>query len=121
MIQSEAIRERYLRDGLQTRLGGLAANLARIASFADRPTEGGSYSAAVAHLLEESKWFIEWNGTTAPLETQAELVELQIQLAVWHRAWEQRRMDERRRREMIEQARAWSNRLLELSGLLENA
>ena len=119
-MQLEAIRERYLRDGLLIRLGGLAANLARIVSFANQPHETGKYSGAVAYLLEESKWFIEWNGPDAPLETQAELVQLQIQLAVWHRAWTQRRMDESQRREMITQARVWSDRVLEFSGLLTN-
>jgi hypothetical protein len=117
-MQLEAIRARYLRDGLPTRLGGLAANLARIVSFANQPNETGNYSSAVAHLLEESKWFIEWNGPDAPLETQAELAQLQIQLAVWHRAWTQRRMDESQRQEMIAQSRVWSDRVLELSGLL---
>jgi hypothetical protein len=119
-MQLGAIRERYLRDGLPTRLGGLAANLARIVSFTNQPNETGKYSAAVGHLLHESEWFIEWNGPDAPLETQAELVQLQIQLAVWHLAWTQRRMDESQRREMIAQARVWSDRVLELSGLLAN-
>jgi hypothetical protein len=118
MMQFEMIRERYLRDGLQLRSGGLAANLARIVSCADQPNETGKYSEAVAHLLEESQWFIEWNGPDAPLETQAELAQLQIRLAVWHRVWTQRRMDASRRREMIAQARIWSDRVLELSGLL---
>ena len=119
MTQLETIRERYLRDGLHIRLGGLAANRARAASFAGPPTKAGNYPAAVAHLLEESKWFIEWNSPDASLETQAELVQLQIQLAVWHQAWTQRRMNESRRQEMITQARVWSDQVLELSGLLQ--
>ena len=84
-MQVATIRERYLRDELPIRLGGLAANLARIVSFAGQPHETGKYPSTVEHLLEESEWFIEWNGPDAPLETQTELVELQIQLAVWRR------------------------------------
>ena len=117
-MQVATTRERYLRDGLPIRLGGLAANLARIVSFAGQPHETGKYPSTVEHLLEESEWFIEWNGPDAPLETQTELVELQIQLAVWRRTWTQRRMDEAQRREMIARARVWSDRVLELSGLL---
>lgn len=84
MTRLEAIRERYLRDELNIRLGGLAANLARIASF----SSGTKQHASVEYLLEESKWFIEWNVPDASPEIQSELVELQIQLAVWHRAWQ---------------------------------
>ena len=115
MTRLDAVRERYMQDGLETRLGGLAANLARLASFSGRMKQHGS----VEYLLEESKWFIEWNISDASLEIQAELVELQIQLAVWHRAWQQGRMDGDRLHEMISQTRAWSDRLLERSGLLK--
>jgi len=115
MTRFDVIRERYLRDGLNLRLGGLAANLARLASFSSRMKPHKS----VEYLLEESKWFIEWNVPDASLEVQAELVALQIQLAVWHRAWQQGRMEGSRLHEMISQARAWSSRILELSGYRE--
>lgn len=51
------IRECYLRDELPTRLGGLAANLARIKSFSSHPAD----RELVESLLEESKFFIEWS------------------------------------------------------------
>lgn len=75
------IRERYLRDTLPIRLGGLAANLSRIKSFA-------AYDAgrdAVESLIDESKFFIEWTAAEADSSVAAELVELQVQLACWHR------------------------------------
>ncbi len=115
MTRLDAVRERYMRDGLEIRLGGLAANLARLASFSGRMKHHGS----VEYLLEESKWFIEWIVPDATPEIQAELVGLQIQLAVWHRAWQQGRMEGDRLDEMIAQAHAWSDRLLERSGLLK--
>ena len=80
---SEAIRQRFLRDPLPIRLGGLAADLARIASFSENPMNHG----AVAGLLEESKYFAEWAASEAPLETQAALAELQVTVAVWERGW----------------------------------
>ncbi|MBI3611371.1 MAG: hypothetical protein HY204_11830 [Nitrospirae bacterium] len=81
MTRLDAVRERYMRDGLEIRLGGLAANLARLASFSGRMKHHGS----VEYLIEESKWFIEWMISDTPPEMQADLVDLQIQLAVWHR------------------------------------
>ena len=80
---SELVRERFLRDPLPIRLGGLAADLARIASFSENPAN----RRAVASLLEEGKYFAEWIAPDAPLDTQAALAELQILLAVWERSW----------------------------------
>ena len=77
------IRERYLRDDLPVRLGGLAANLSRIRSFANHD----SNREAVESILDESKFFIEWSALESAIDTAAELVELQIQLACWQRRW----------------------------------
>ncbi|MBI3596554.1 MAG: hypothetical protein HY203_05310 [Nitrospirae bacterium] len=115
MTRLDAVRERYMQDGLEIRLGGLAANLARLASFSSRLKNHRS----VEYLLEESKWFIEWMVPDASPEMQAELADLQIQLAVWHRAWQQGKLEGGRLDEMIAQAHAWSDRLLERSGLLK--
>ena len=80
---AEQTRRRLLRDPLPNRLGALAADLARIASFSDNPANHG----AVASLLEEGKFFAEWIALDAPLETQAVLAELQVTLALWERRW----------------------------------
>ncbi len=104
-----AIRDRYLQDPLPIRLGGLAADLARIASWADNPKN----HRAVASLLEEGKYFCEWAAPDAPFEIQEVLAEVQLQLACWHRRWLSGEPDPR----MPEEAQRWSDRLLELSGL----
>lgn len=114
MRDRTAIRERYLRDELPVRLGGLAANLARIKSFSDHP----DHRDVVESLLDESKFFIEWIVPDAGLDLQEKLVELQIQLARWQRAWADIWADPVRRTAIAEQARAWSERVLEISGLL---
>ena len=80
---SEVVRERFLRDPVQIRLGGLAADLARIASFGEHPAN----RQAVASLLEEGKYFAEWTAADAPVETQAALADIQLALAVWERHW----------------------------------
>ena len=77
-----SLRERYLHDNLPVRLGGLAANLRRIGSFSHHPANGD----AVASQVDESKYFIEWTAAEAEVETAAQLVELQVQLARWQQA-----------------------------------
>lgn len=108
------VRDRYLRDSLPVRLGGLAANLARIRSFSDH----AGHRDVVARLLEESRWFIEWTAPDVQLPAQVILVECQRQLARWHVSWGEIWLDPRRRAEVAEQAGLWSQRVLEMSGLL---
>jgi len=109
-----AIRERYLRDGLPTRLGGLAANLGRIKSFASH----GASDKAVESLVDESRHFIEWTAAEAEVNTAAELVELQVQLAGWKLGWPRIWEDPSLRNQVAEEAGIWSQRVLKMSGLL---
>ena len=109
-----SIRERYLRDTLPVRLGGLAANLSRIKSFAAHDASRD----AVESMIAESKFFIEWTAAEAEVNTAAELVELQVQLARWQRNWSRIWADHDQRRKVAEQSAAWSQRVLEMSGLL---
>lgn len=107
-------KERYMRDPLPTRLGGLAANLARVKSFSKNPAN----QKAVFDLFEESKHFIEWTAQDAEIGTTVELIELQLQIAVWQNQW-QKNWDDEDNRELVAQTSAdWSRRLLERSGLL---
>jgi hypothetical protein len=108
------IRERYLRDALPIRLGGIAANLARIKSFSNH---AANY-VVVESLLDESKFFIEWTALDAEVNVAAELVELQIQLARWQRSLARIWADPTQRMQIAEQSRFWSERVLDLSGLL---
>ena len=106
----DRIRERYLRDPLDRRLGGLAADLARIASSSRNPKNHD----AVAYLLDEGKHFAEWTVPGAPVETQAVLAEIQLELALWERAWHRGEMAI----EMQERAERRSEELLKLAGLV---
>jgi hypothetical protein len=115
MKDRAAIRERYLRDNLPVRLGGLAANLSRVKSFV---THGVS-SDVVESLLDESKFFIEWTAAQAEHHAAAELVELQVQLARWQHKWATIWADPVQRKQVAEQASGWSARVLEMSGLLQ--
>lgn len=111
-----SIRERYLRDSVPVRLGGLAANLRRIKSFSGQEAN----RAAVERLIDESKFFIEWTAREAEIDTAAALVELQVQLARWQCNWTKIWTDPAQRGQIAEQSRAWSDRILDLSGLMNS-
>ena len=83
MRDPRRLRERYLRDPLPIRLAGLAADLGRIAASA-RCTGG---EASVVEMLEESQHMIEWTAQEAELEIAAELVDIQVMLSLWRKAW----------------------------------
>jgi hypothetical protein len=106
----EIIKKRYLQDDLPTRLGGIAANIARIASWSSDPADW----EAVHSMLEESKFFIEWTAPEAPLNVQALLVELQIQLALWYLIWPKVYTDPQEREKLSKLARTWSQNVLML-------
>lgn len=114
MRDYRVIQERYVRDGLPIRLGGLAANLARIKSFSGHAEN----REAVEGPIDESKLFIEWTAPEAAIETAAELAELQLQLAAWQRSWMSIWSDTLQRMQVAEQSGKWSERILNMSGLL---
>jgi len=117
MKDLSAIRTRYVRDPLPVRLGGLAADLARIASFSRNPAN----LVPVADLMREAAHFIEWCAPESDLESQVTLLELQRHLARWRVRLSQRFPDQTWRGRVIAEARQWSQRMLEMSGLLAEA
>ena len=114
MKNQKAIRARYLRDDPPTRLAGLAANLLRIKSFADR---NASHEVVVS-LIEESKHLIEWTAGEFETDMAAQLVALQVELAGWQLQWPQVGGDPEARSRVAQQAASWSNHVMEMSGLL---
>jgi hypothetical protein len=115
MKNLEAICTRYLQQDKARRIGGLAANLARIASFADNRNN----LKAVETILEESKFLIEWIAPDLPLDVQTKLVELQIQLSFWHLKFPEISQNPESLKNLIAQASAWSKEILKLSGLVK--
>jgi hypothetical protein len=102
---------RFMQDPPPIRLGGLAANLARIASFADNP----SHRQAVLDLIEESKWFIEWAAPTTEVHVAARLAEMQLSLALLESRMRSGGTDSAA---IICDAQSWSEEVLAMSGLL---
>jgi hypothetical protein len=117
MKDRTALRERFLRFSLPIQLGNLASNLARIDAWSDDVRA----QQIVEHLIDESKFFIEWAAPGAELEQQFALVDLQRRLVRWQFAWSEIWNDSARRAAVAAEARQWSNRILAMSGLLDAA
>jgi len=110
MHNLDQIKERYLKESLNMRLGHLASDLARIATFSDKN--------AIKDLIEESKFFIEWTLKEASFDAQVLLAEIQSKLALWERHFSAQNDNAAELEELRETARVWSEKLLEISGLL---
>jgi hypothetical protein len=117
MINQE-IRDRFLKDALPVRLGGLAADLARIVSFSSNVKS----AASVANLLEESRYFIELSVPTLlpdRVEEAARLVDIQRGLTGWLWIWHEKHNDPAMRTKLADQVQTWSDEVLAMSGLIE--
>jgi len=104
---------RYGRMTWQQRLGNLASTLAR--SSAVSQSEGTSIS--LPDLLREGMWIIEWSAADTPPDTLAELAPMQLELGLLRRAWERDAMAVQP--VLAYRTRLMSDRVLELSGLLD--
>lgn len=107
---SEQMRQRFLRDPWPIRLGNLASDLARIASSSDDEYE------YVASLLAESKCFAELAAPEVAPDIKAVLTELQTTIESWEQAW----VSGAPIVAMRSIARAESDKLLRLSGLIDD-
>ncbi|PJH75615.1 MAG: hypothetical protein CO064_05705, partial [Anaerolineae bacterium CG_4_9_14_0_8_um_filter_58_9] len=113
-VRQEKLRERFLRDPLPRRLGGLAATLGRISSSARKSTE----ATIVANLLDEAKHLIELTAADTPPETAAELVRIQTMISLWQRAWDEASQNPKQRLLLSVQAKDWSDKAVDFSGLV---
>jgi len=110
-------RERYLEQTLPTRLGGLAADLARIVSAAKIPA-----IQAVGDLINESRAFSEWSAPALlpeRVDDAARLVDIQRGLTYWYHRWQHIVNDLIEREKLSAQAQQWSDEVLKMSGLLD--
>jgi len=102
-----------MKDDLSVRLGGLAANLSRIKSFAGNEAN----QSLVESLIDESKHFIEWTAREAEIDTAAQLVEIQVELARWQFQMEFWSNPDHRK-QISEKSNIWSKQVLASSGLI---
>jgi hypothetical protein len=114
MKNKEKLRERFLRDPLPRRLGGLSATLGRISSSARESSD----PAQVIHLLDEAKHLIEWTAAETDPEIATELVAMQRLIVPWQKAWANTEATREQRTLLATQAKDWSDQTLEFSGLI---
>lgn len=109
----EKMRDRFMRDPLPRRLGGLAATLGRVSSVARKSSDPTN----VTRLMEEAKYMIEWTAAEAEPEIAAELVSMQTLINLWLRAWGSASQHKEQRTLLSVQAKHWSDLALDFSGL----
>ena len=114
MSYFEKLRERFMRDPLSRRLGGIAATLGRISSSARNSTD----SIIVADLLNEAKHLIEWTAAETEPETAAELVRMQTLITLWQGTWDEASQNSKQRILLSVQAKDWSDKVVDFSGLV---
>lgn len=114
MRDQEKLRERFFRDPLPRRLGGLAATFGRISSSARNSTD----PAIVSNLLNEAKHLIEWTAAETEPQTAAELVRIQTMISLWQRAWGEASQNPKQRLLLSVQAKDWSDKAMDFSGLV---
>lgn len=103
----------FQRDSVQNRLGHIASNLARVRTFCNN-----GYEKGVLSVIEQTKDFIEWTAAEIEPEQAEELVNIQVQLALWQLTWSNNWFDSNKRTEIAVKAGAYSDRVLDMSGLL---
>ena len=114
MKDKEKLRERFLRDPLPRRLGGIAATLGRISSSARKSSD----PVIVSNLLDEAKHLIEWTAAETSPETAAELVQMQIMISLWQHTWSEASQNPKQRVLLSVQAKDWSDKAVDFSGLI---
>ncbi|MDZ8068538.1 MAG: hypothetical protein RMY64_23390 [Nostoc sp. DedQUE08] len=98
------------------RLGHIASNLARLRTFCN-----SAYKEAVESVIDETICFIEWTAAEIEPEYAEELVNIEVQLARWRLTFNSIWSEESERKNMSEQASTWSERVLNMSGLLSQS
>lgn len=100
------MHERFIRDRSSVRLGNLASDLLRLNKWILMKHN----DQATVDLMRKIAWLMEWSGDMAI----AELADMQREICRWRRAWPA----EQERHILAVRAFQMSNRVLEMSGLL---
>jgi hypothetical protein len=69
-------------------------------------------------ILDEAKHLIEWTAAETEPEAAAELVHMQTMIALWQRAWDEASQNPKQRLLLSVQAKEWSDKAVDFSGLV---
>ncbi|MFZ5912481.1 MAG: hypothetical protein ACOYYU_20950 [Chloroflexota bacterium] len=114
MKNKEKLRERFLRDPLPRRLGGLAATLGRISSSARNSTDPDE----IVNLLEEAGHFIEWIVPETAPAIAAELKQMNIIIGMWKKSWVRARNIPQQRTLLAVQTKNWETMVRKFAGMI---
>lgn len=105
------IQARFMHDPVSRRLGGISSDLARLANLIK---SGSKDEALYRNLILELKLFTEW--TAGDLATEQQIIILELQRAL--SSWSERAPSSADVENVRCEATVWSDRLLEMSGLV---
>ncbi len=108
-------KARFQNEDIPHRLGHIASNLARVRSFFD-----SAFKKGIEVVIDETEWFIEWTAAEIEPEQAEELVNIQVQLARWQLNLDNILLEEPHRKEVVRVAEAYSQKVLNMSGLLDS-
>lgn len=111
MISIDELNERFAKDSVPVRLGGIASDLARLAGLMRSHTNN---SSSIENVLMELKLFTEWVAKDINLSAQETVLSLQRNLA----DWSLNGFTGARLNDIEKQAQNWSGAILDISGLL---
>ncbi len=102
--------QNFMRYPFERRLGNLAVNFNRIAEYATQTDKA-------LYFIQETKYLTDWCAIDSALETQLELQAAQRKLSKWSNHWEEISQTPEKTIQAQTEARAISQRLLEIAGL----
>lgn len=115
MRNQPEIQERFLKESPEMRLGHLASDLARIASFIEMQLK----TEAIKTVIEESKFFAEWAARDAKPEIQMFLAGIRGFLAQKELELNSLSSNQEWKKEVSQYVRACSDGLLKKAGLID--
>ncbi len=111
MISIGELKERFSKDPVPVRLGGIASDLARLAGLV---RSNANNPSSIENVLMELKLFTEWVAKDINLSAQETVLSLQRNLADWSLYG----FENAQSNDIEKQAQNWSNTILDISGLL---
>lgn len=111
-MERQKLYERFITLDWQQQLGNLASTLATLSQQSTNPKQ----DSLTSHLLREAALMIEWSASNVPQGFLLELAGIQRELLAWRKDFP----IESARNILSLYARNQSDRLLEMSGLLED-
>jgi hypothetical protein len=114
MIEESQLRRRFLEDDVPHRMGNLSSTLSRLSDtmIFNRPTE------SVLAVLDDGQRFVRWTLGDVTDSARLELDRLSLDLKYWRGSWPSVVGEPGEVAKLAGEAKAWSDRVLELSGLL---